>query len=68
MGQGGQTLNEKREAEQERREQEKRRKEEEQKDALTFGQVFDGAYIEDADRTKDKRLMPAGTRAIPPLH
>lgn len=51
-GQGARTLNEKREAENERREQEKTRQEEEHRAALTFGQVFDGAYIEDADRTK----------------
>ena len=54
LGQGGQTLSEKRGAEQVRREREQRRKEQEQKDALTFGQVFEGAYIEEADRTKDK--------------
>ncbi len=53
LGQEGQTLNEKREAEQGRRRQEQRRKEQEQKDAFTFCQVFDGAYIEEADRTKD---------------
>lgn len=52
--QGPQTLKEKRSAEKDRREQEVKRKEEARKDALTFGQVFDGAYIEEADRTKDR--------------
>ena len=54
LGQSGQTLKEKRGAEQERREQEAKLKEEARKGALTFGQVFNGAYIEEADRTKDK--------------
>jgi len=52
--QGAQTLKEKREAEQERRKQEAKRKEEARREATGFGEVFNGAYIEEADRTKEK--------------
>ena len=71
LGPGGaRPFNEKREAEQGRREAGGQRLQGSRpgRARFTFGQVFDGAYIEEADRTKDKRLLPTRARAVPPLH